>query len=301
MVGPSVIPGGAARLGLRGVLGVGKLFTAAKTAELAGDAAKAAELGTRAAKYLKIANEGGDVSAGLLFGLSQAQQTKETALTKAQELEAKGDLQGAQEMRAKANGIAPYLTGAIEAMGEYFGTKYLSKLLRIDESEILKHQSWGEFAKDFLKSTGVEVGTEMGQQYGEAGVEKLSGIRPEAQPWEEAKSVIAPTIGLTVLTAGLGHGASKLAQKITPQPAAEAPLSSPGPAGKLTDVNILTGEPTRTLPVAIEEGFTGVGDRLAGRVPTLPGQGFGYAQRVKEARTFAEGVGKNLPIPPAPT
>ena len=178
MLAPSLIPGGILGTAARGVKGVSALYKAGKMAE----ATAAAKSATNFA--------GGTVAA--LFGLSQAQQTKDTAVSAGVE-----------------PGAAPYLTGAIEAAGEFFGTKYLAKLFRLDEAEVAKRGT-KELAKDLLKTLGVEVGTEIGQAAGESGVEKYFGVRPNAKPIEEAIGVIGPTIFMTLLTAGIAGGANKL-------------------------------------------------------------------------------------------
>jgi len=177
MLAPSLIPGGIATKAGKIALGVKGLAEAGKVAEATAAAKKAVDIGSAAA-------------AGL-FGLSQAQQTKETA-----------------EEAGQQPGITPYLTGAIEALGEFLGTKYFAKLLKLDEGGITKPGM-----KDFLKTLGVEIGTEMGQSGGEAAVEKYSGVRPGADPIKEAIDVIGPTAIMTALTGGLGHIAGQKPQE----------------------------------------------------------------------------------------
>lgn len=231
MLGPSVIPGGVFTKVAKAFLGVGKtvktaerLYTAAKVATEAGDLEKALTLATRA-KFLtedaeKVARAAltiGSAGGAGVFGLQQAQNTRDNALQRASELEAAGDLEGASAMREKAYGATPLITGTIEALGEYAGTKYLGKLLGLDKIERLAELGIKTpWLKTMAKSLGVEVGTEIGQQYGEALAEKESGIRPEADPLKEAMQVIAPTMGLTILTGGIAAGASKLARIRTP-------------------------------------------------------------------------------------
>jgi hypothetical protein len=178
MLAPSLIPGGVAGTIARGAKGVNALLKAGKVAE----ATAAAKSATNIA--------GGSVAA--LFGLSQAQQTKDTA-----------------EQEGVDPGLAPYVTGAIEAAGEFLGTKYLAKLFRLDEAEIVQRGT-KEFVKDLIKTIGVETGTEIGQASGEAAVEKYSGIRPNANPIMEAIDVIGPTAFMTILTGGLAGAANKL-------------------------------------------------------------------------------------------
>lgn len=56
----------------------------------------------------------------------------------------------------------------------------------------------------------VEVGTEIGQQVGEAAVEKKAGIRPDADLLREGLSVIGPTFILSALTAGMAHPLNRI-------------------------------------------------------------------------------------------
>ena len=178
MLAPSLIPGGIVGTAARGLKGVKALSEAGKIAE----ATKAAKSATNIAA--------GSVAG--LFGLSQAQQTKDTA-----------------EQAGVGPGLAPYATGAIEAAGEFLGTKYLAKLFRLDEADVVKRGA-KEFVKDLIKTIGVEVGTEIGQASGEAAVEKYSGIRPNANPIMEAIDVIGPTAFMTILTGGLAGASNKL-------------------------------------------------------------------------------------------
>lgn len=139
------------------------------------------------------------VQAGI-FGLSQAAQTAKTA-----------------EEAGKPVSWEPYATGGIEAAGEYLGTKYFTKMLsplvtgaaRTAKETLMP--TIGKFVKELaFKTAPVEILTEMGQNYFEAQVEKQTGIRPEASPWEEAKAAIAPT---AILTAA-GGGYARTAQTI---------------------------------------------------------------------------------------
>lgn len=205
MLAPSIVPGGIATTGVRILKGVGTLVKAAKAAQLAGDAVKAAELMGTATRYAKQANNIASGTVAGLFGLSQAQQTSDTANKQADILESQGKTEEAAEMRASARGIGPIATGAIEAGGEFFGTKYLGKLFRLDEAEVIKRGA-KNLVMDFLKTLGVEVGTEIGQAFGEAQVEKTSGIRPDADPLGEALDVIGPTAFMTLITGGTATG-----------------------------------------------------------------------------------------------
>jgi len=132
-----------------------------------------------------------------MFGLSQAQQTKETA-----------------EQQGIDPGAAPYITGGIETTGETIGNMALLRLLgplaptiplaKAGAKQLLK-STIGRFGKQLLlKTLPTEVLTEIGQQYGEATVEKAYNIRPDAQPIKEAMSVIAPTAIMTIVSGTAG-------------------------------------------------------------------------------------------------
>lgn len=218
MLAPSVIPGGIGTWGLRALKGVGNIVKAAKAAGTAGEYEQLMALATTAAKK---ASDYASIGTAGLFGGSQAQQTVDTAIAKAEQLEAQGDMEGGRQMREKAKGITPFITGTIEATGEYFGTKYLSKLFGLTEAEVVKRGT-KQLVFDFLKTLGVEVGTEIGQQAGQAIAEKESGIRPEADPLREALDVIGPTAFMTLLTGGLAGGAAKLGKGLEKRKDAKA-------------------------------------------------------------------------------
>ena len=135
-----------------------------------------------------------------IFGLSQAQQTKETA-----------------EERGVEPGTAPYKTGAIEVAGETLGNIAFGRVLgplgkvgtalfgQMGAKQALKGTVGGFLKELALVTMPTEISTEMGQNYYEAQVEKRAGIRPEADPWAEAVSAIGPTAIMTVLMGGAGH------------------------------------------------------------------------------------------------
>ncbi|MFA5341905.1 MAG: hypothetical protein WC332_09020, partial [Clostridia bacterium] len=223
MLAPSIIPGGIVGTGARILKGVGNLVKMGKAAQVAGDAAKATRLLDAAQKAAKQANTIAASSTAGLFGLSQAQSTVDSAEKQAVMLEQQGDIEGAKKAREAGQGMAPLATGAIEATGEYFGTKYLGKLFGLDEAEVVKRGA-GNLVKDFLKTLGVEVGTEIGQAAGEAGVEKYTAIRPDAEPLVEALDVIGPTAFMTLITGGVASGANRLSQGKQP---AQTPPGAP--------------------------------------------------------------------------
>lgn len=202
MLAPSVLPGAIVGKGIRVLSGVGKLVKASKAASIAGNAARAAELMDKANKAANMANNIASLATASMFGLSQAQQTRDTAEKQAVHLESQGKFEEAKKVRASGQGPAAIGTGVIEAAGEYYGTKYLGKLFRLDEAGVAKRGA-KNLVKDFMKTLGVEVSTEVGQQAGQAGIEQLTGIRPEADPIAEALDVVGPTVFMTLLTGGL--------------------------------------------------------------------------------------------------
>ncbi|MCK9597412.1 MAG: PLxRFG domain-containing protein [Sphaerochaeta sp.] len=206
MLAPSIVPAGVVGTGLRSLFKIGKIVKAAKAAKTA---AESAQLLAKADKLAKVSTNIASGSTAGLFGLSQAQQTIQNAEQTAKQYEAQGRFEEAAKAREAAKGWAPYVSGGIEAAGEYLGTKYLGKLLGLDEATAFK-RGGKELVKDFLKTLGVEVGTEFGQSGGESAVEKVSGIRPEAHPLKEALDVIGPTVWMTILTGGFATGANMI-------------------------------------------------------------------------------------------
>lgn len=131
-----------------------------------------------------------------LFGGSRAQETREAAKEA-----------GVDE------GAAPYITGGIEAVLEIAGTKALLGLLPpvarpavmggILAATSAVKPAFKAIAGRLLKRTlPTELGTEFTQELTEAQTEKMYGIRPEARPFEEAFSVLAPTAIMTLVTGG---------------------------------------------------------------------------------------------------
>lgn len=143
------------------------------------------------------------VAGGALFGASQYQDTYE-----------KGIKAGLPEEAAKS---AALKTGAIEALGETAGTwiggkfvtgavpRILGKKYTVDAAlqGVRNPKFMQQFASDFAKTTAVEVGTEMGQNYGEAAVEKAAGV-DTTDPWKAATSAIGPTMAMSAFLGPLG-------------------------------------------------------------------------------------------------
>lgn len=135
-----------------------------------------------------------------IFGLSQAEQTRSEAIK-----------------RGVDPGSAPLKTGLIEAAGETIGNIALLKMFgplggvaksivgQTGAKKALSGTVLGALKQLALVTAPTEILTEMGQNYGEALVEKHAGIRPEASPWNEAVSAIGPTAIMTALLGGGGH------------------------------------------------------------------------------------------------
>src|SRR6185369_9778173 len=70
-------------------------------------------------------------------------------------------------------------------------------------------------ANDAMHIMTGEVSTEMAQAYTQGLTEKNAGIRPDADPWQEAKDVIGPTIALSIMMGGAVGGANKLSKVAT--------------------------------------------------------------------------------------
>lgn len=135
--------------------------------------------------------------------------------------------------KAKAAGVsddvardAARKTAAIEFGGEALGNFAGGKLLgmggkiaspifdkiagqgaKATAGKALEEATSGAVIKPFLKSIpgslATEVGTEMGQNAGEAYVERAAGISKD-DPWEQAKEAIGPTVGMTALLLPFG-------------------------------------------------------------------------------------------------
>lgn len=170
----------------------------------------------------------------LIFGLSQAQQTKGSGEEKIKDLQDKIGLSKSETEKAtlqtelgnvqKAKGWAPYVTGVIEWAGETAANYALQQLLGPLAGTLTKAgtATLKDIArptiKQFLKTLGLvtlptETFTEFGQQWGEALVEKKTGIRPEANPLQEGIDVLAPTALMTILTGGPAHIAQRYGTK----------------------------------------------------------------------------------------
>ena len=145
------------------------------------------------------------------FGMSAKETTEDTAWARIEKLERQGNYEAADAIRETLWWV-PYLTGLIEATGEYFGTKYLAKLFMVSEAEILAKTS-NEYVyrllSNMFKTAGVEMGTEAGQQFGQATTEKYTDIRPDAEIWREVISVLGPA-GVAALMFGGVSGVANI-------------------------------------------------------------------------------------------
>ena len=141
------------------------------------------------------------------MGMAQAQQTKEAVM------EAGGTEEAAE--------TAGWKSGAIETAGETLGTYIGGKFLGFGKdllgigagktiSSVIGQATNKEilrpFAKALVKTAIGETLTEMGQNYGQATVEKNAGVNTD--PIEQAKASILPTLGMTAWLAPFGLHAS---------------------------------------------------------------------------------------------
>ena len=134
-------------------------------------------------------------------GLSQAQQTY-----------SKAKAEGLPEEQATA---AARRTGLEEWGGETLGNVIAGRLLGFGHGAAktaagaLQQATTPEIVKPFLRGLPEafigETATEMGQQAAESATERAYGIDlNQPSPWEAAKSVVGPTLGMTTLLAPFG-------------------------------------------------------------------------------------------------
>lgn len=145
-------------------------------------------------------------AAGTLFGASTFQDTYE-----------RGIKAGLSEADAKAAAVkSGLIEGAGEAiatpvLGGFLGTikrgipRVLGRKYAADEalSAVRNPKFLKEFAKDFTRTAVVETATEMGQNAGEAAVERAAGIS-DVSPWDAATEAIGPTLAMTALLGPFG-------------------------------------------------------------------------------------------------
>jgi uncharacterized radical SAM superfamily protein len=274
MMGPSILPAGISRTGLGFIFGIGKNLKRAKNAFEAGDLLAGVMFKNIANNMAKLATDLSSGVSALFFGLSQAGSTQRAGLKRAEELEAAGKPEEAKRVRDWAETTGPVMTGAIEALGEAIGTKYLAKFLRLDETFAYK-RGLKQLIKDAFKTLGVELTTEVGQNIGEATVEHLTGITPQTQVKsdtlqlfgydKEIGSILAagldaigPTAFMTLLTLGMGTATNlrrpeepkKKGEGEKPAPSAETAPEQPPEEGVLKTMGALPGEAAEEAPRA---------------------------------------------------
>jgi len=152
------------------------------------------------------------------FGMAEYSQAREEGYKKNQELMAQGLPSISEETINKqalergatewlGESLANVALGGLLSKGTTYGVRALEKMAILPAAKtvagVLK-PTFGKFLLSIPELIGTEVGTEIGQQWLEATSAKESGVRPEAQPWEEAKQVIIPTTIFSLLTGGLG-------------------------------------------------------------------------------------------------
>ena len=155
----------------------------------------------------------GIVGAGTAFGVSQFQDTKERGLEK-----------GLTNEEATTAGVKTGLSeGVLEAASNIIPAAKLFKLGKPVVGSVVKSMFKAPTFKAGVKGlindaahimTG-EVSTEMAQAYTQGLTEKNAGIRPDADPWQEAKDVIGPTIALSLMIGGAVGGVNKLSRVAT--------------------------------------------------------------------------------------
>ena len=151
----------------------------------------------------------GIVTSGMFMGAA-ATDTRENTYARISELESQGKYAEAAEVE-KTLSWAPHANALIEFTGEFIGYRYLSKLFGMSIRTIKKRGGAEnvvrQWFKDILKSLGIEITTEFGQQTSQATIEKYSNIRPAANALWEGISTIGPVAWMVLMTAGLGAGA----------------------------------------------------------------------------------------------
>lgn len=182
-----------------------------KYAYQAGDMAPASVAGTLAA--IPVAAFGAPelavagtamLASGALFGAGQYQDTRERAKAA-----------GKSDEEANSLGLKTgFMEGGGEAVANLIPGMFMAKPLakvggKVAKQGIVKSiLGAGPFAKELgkttLKELPVEMGTEFGQGYGEALVEKNAGVRPDADPYQEG---LEGAMAASLMTGGHMAGA----------------------------------------------------------------------------------------------
>ncbi len=191
MLAPSAAALGAAAVGAAAAPVVG---TTAAVGAAAGSAAAAVGL-FGASQYQDTYRN--VLDAQLKKGASQAdaEQAAHTAGLKAGAIEAAGEEIGT---------MAGY--GLIKGVGNVIGKTAAAKTIAEAKDVILKGGLIKPLAAQYAKTAAVETGTEMGQNYGEAVVEKNAGVTTD--PYKAATDAIGPTLAMTTMLLPFGAHAS---------------------------------------------------------------------------------------------
>lgn len=197
----------------------------------------------------------GIIGSGAAFGVSQFQDTKERGIEK-----------GLTPEDATTAGIKTGLSeGGGEALSNVLPAAKLFKLGKPVAGQVIKSlfgaPTFKAAAKaltyDAAQIMAGEVSTEMAQAYTQGLTEKNAGIRPDADPWQEAKDVIGPTIALSLMLGGAVGGANKLS-KIATQRALTSPNVGEDVRRQAVD-NVYSGlvaaEADNQAPVGSAENF----------------------------------------------
>jgi len=121
-------------------------------------------------------------------------------------------------------------------------------------------------AIDLLANAGVQAGTEVGQQYGQAAVERDSGIRPDADPWAEGVEAgkVGLALGAIMSPLGIAAGYANRPRTMPTLPPAPAPMAQPESSRALVPFQ---GEPVEDITPNTSYGF-GYGQPLALPAPS---------------------------------
>lgn len=215
-----------------------------------------------------VAPVAGTAGAGYLMGASQAWDTYQRGL--------------AAGLTPEAAKEAALKTGSIEGIGESLADAAAARILpgagRVVSALTGAPKGYGKrVAIDLLANAGVQAGTEYGQNYLEAQVEKDAGIRPNVDPHAEGMEGFASGLGISALMAPFGIGAA-VSNRPRPQIAPVAPVApTPAQAPEMVGPAPALVGPQQQAPV----DYTTQVDSLLNTVNPA-------ALASKKARAFAE-------------
>jgi hypothetical protein len=218
---PELAPSPASDGAVTGAFAKGARMLPASVAPAVGAGLLLSGVGVPAA----AATVGGAALTAVPFALSKGQETYEKGLAK-HGLTPEQAAQMPDDPRVKEALDASRLTGGIEfaantaggalagrlaGVGGRFAGPLVGRVLNRGEQtaaeSVLRQftapQSVGRFALDTLETGGEQLATQMGRAGAEAGVEHAYGY-DTTTPWEAAKEIVGPTIGMTALTAPVG-------------------------------------------------------------------------------------------------